>query len=128
MTQQNEPREPVPAPEAPEGPPESSAPPPRAAWRDRVLGIRAVAAVALASLVLGGFGGAAIGAVSAGGDGHRDGSSEHFPGRPPGPGGHDDRLDPGGMPGQVPPGTTQEEDVSPDGSGDTTGATGGSNT
>ena len=37
-------------------------------WRVRMLGLRAVAAVALASLVLGGVGGAALGALSDDGD------------------------------------------------------------
>lgn len=87
-------------------------------WRERTLGLRGVAAVALASLILGGAGGAALGALSNGADGDR-GRDGFGPGQfqpPPGGGG------PGGM---VPPGTTPPDDVQPDSgstesSGDTT--------
>jgi hypothetical protein len=46
-------------------PPEQPGPTP---FKDRVLGLRAVAGVALASLILGGAGGAALGAISSGSD------------------------------------------------------------
>ncbi|KQZ67201.1 hypothetical protein [Nocardioides sp. Root151] len=52
----------------------------RRPWKDRVLGYRGVAAVALASVILGGAGGAALGAISNGSD---DG-----PGGMRGPGGN----------------------------------------
>ena len=52
-------------------------------WRDRVLGLRGVAAVAVASLILGGAGGAALGALSNGAD--DDGGRPGFgPGGGPG--------------------------------------------
>lgn len=109
--------DPAPAAEAPEQPAA------RTRWRDRALGFRAVAAVALATLVLGGLGGAAIGVVASGDDDHdrrgpaqldfRDGD------RPP--------HGAPGMPapdGVVPPGTPPQDDVQPDDSGDTSGDTG----
>ncbi|MCW2852871.1 MAG: hypothetical protein JWM84_2535, partial [Nocardioides sp.] len=51
--------QPQPAPQPPEQKP---------GWRHRVLGVRGVAAVAIASLILGGAGGAALGALSNGAD------------------------------------------------------------
>jgi hypothetical protein len=62
--------------------------------RHRMLGWRGVAAVALASVILGGAGGAALGALTGGQDTGQRG------GRPGGLGGA-----PAGMPGQLPPGT-----------------------
>jgi hypothetical protein len=95
-------------------------PPPGPRFRDRVLGIRAVAAVALASLVLGGLGGAVLGAVSAGGEDRR-GGPDGFGGQP---GQHGQQAPPAGAPNGVPPGTSQQdEDVQPDSSGDTTSGT-----
>lgn len=79
-------------------------------FRDRVLGVRSVAAVALASLILGGVGGAAVVAVTDGGD-HgdhggrpdRDGRHGQFPGR---------QFEQGGVPGQLPPSSTPDQDDS----------------
>lgn len=79
-------------PSAGGGPTDEPSVPARPRLRDRVLGMRAVAGVALATLVLGGLGGAAIGAVA--GDDSREGRREHgvdgrFEGGPlgrPGPG------------------------------------------
>lgn len=51
-----------------ETPTPSYRPPAAPRLRDRVLGLRAVAAVSLASLILGGAGGAVLGAVSNGGE------------------------------------------------------------
>jgi len=97
--------------------------PPKTRWRDRAIGFRGVVAVGLATLILGGVGGAAVGVLATNGDDHerrgpaqmdfRDGD------RPPhgGP----------GMPGfggGVPPGTPPQEDVEPDDSGDSSGDTG----
>lgn len=86
------------APPSPEPAPEptSTGPtaPARVPWRDRVLGWRGVLAVALASLILGGLGGAAL-TVLVDDDEARDGW-RHGPGHPgdwdqdgrmPGPGG-----------------------------------------
>jgi hypothetical protein len=70
-------------PEAPEAPPYV---PPR--FRDRVLGLRGVIAVALACVVLGGVGGAVLGATTNGGGdrfGGRGGPGA-FPGQPGQPG------------------------------------------
>ena len=87
--------------------------------RDRVFGIRGLAAVALASLILGGAGGAAIGAASAGDDrdhdrGHPGMNNGQFPGGGQfgGRGQSDDRqfLPPGSS--QVPPTTEPEGDES----------------
>lgn len=83
-------RPPTPPPTPPQGEPETHAQPapvkPR--LRDRVLGMRAVAGVALATLVLGGLGGAAIGAA-AGDDSPGERQGDHgfggrFEGRPDG--------------------------------------------
>lgn len=102
--------------------------------RDRVLGLRAVAAVALAALILGGAGGAALGAISNGAD------SVTGPGGRGGPGGtfQQGQL-PGGQQGGpglappaggLPPATAPRDDVQPDAEGDgDTGSTGaGQNT
>ena len=81
-------------------------------FRDRVLGMRGVIAVALASVILGGVGGAALGAVSSGDD--EDGRFGRGPGnfQP----GQDGQLPPGGqfhqgqVPGQLPPTTRDDDD------------------
>ena len=100
--------------------------------RHRVLGLRAVAAVALASLVLGGLGGAALGAVSDGADTDQrgPGGGQFVPGQPgqqdqlPGRGGQFQGGVPGGQQGGLPPGTVPQDDVVPDsGTGDATGGT-----
>ena len=82
-----QPAQPV-QPDQPAGPPAAYAPaPPR--LRDRVLGARAVAAVALASLLLGGLGGAGLGALSDGpdrGDGRFGPGMGRFPADHGGPG------------------------------------------
>jgi hypothetical protein len=69
--------------------------PARTSWRERVFGIRAVAAVAVAGLIVGGGAGAAIHAATAD-DGGRDGRPGFM--RNGGPGGQM----PGQMPGQGP--------------------------
>ena len=89
----------TPGPDAPAAPPYTPTPvpayvahdqppvhEPRTRFRDRVLGMRGVIAVALASVVLGGVGGAVLGATT-------DGGPDRFGG--PWPGGV-----PGGGPGQ----------------------------
>jgi len=88
-------------------------PPPRARFSERMFGVRAVAAVTLASLVLGGLGGAAIAAVV-----DDDGSQHRGPaqmqmrddesGRPD----HGTRMPPGG--GMVPPATPPEDEAEPE--------------
>jgi hypothetical protein len=98
-------------------------PPARAALRDRVLGWRGVAGVALASVILGGAGGAVLGAVSNGGD-------SRGPGNLGGPGGFggpgrmmqnsrgqqpdgvpgNQGQPPTGLPGQLPPSTPPQQD------------------
>ena len=73
----------------PDPTPADPAPEPRTRWRDRVFAFRGVLAVALASVILGGVGGAAIG-VAASGDGdpgrhgpaHRDFQPHGGPGMP----------------------------------------------
>ncbi|MDQ4051721.1 MAG: hypothetical protein M3237_03345 [Actinomycetota bacterium] len=88
--------------------------PARTRWRERALGFRGVVAVALATLILGGLGGTAIG-MAVSGDDHdrqRQGPGDfemHDGGRPPG--------------GGVPPGTAPEDDVQPDSSGETPSGT-----
>ena len=95
--------------------------------RDRVLGLRAVAAVALASLVLGGLGGTALGALSDGEDTDQQrgpGGGQFAPGQRgqlqddqvPGqvPNGSFRGRGPGGQQGQLPPGTAPDSDVVPD--------------
>ncbi|CAN5377635.1 hypothetical protein BH09ACT12_BH09ACT12_35070 [soil metagenome] len=118
--------------------------PDRPGLRDRVLGIRAVAAVALASLIVGGLGGAALGALSDGADTDQrgPGGGQFVPGQQgqvPGgqqgqlPGGQQGQLPggggqfqgqlPGGQQGQLPPGTLPQDDDVPgaiDGDGDGT--------
>lgn len=79
--------------------------PARPALRDRVLGWRGVAGVALASVILGGAGGAVLGAVSggdSGGPGHMGG-----PGTGGLPGNHGQV--PMGVPGQLPPSTAPQQ-------------------
>jgi hypothetical protein len=113
---------------------------PRVGWRERVYGIKGVAAVAVAGLIVGGGAGAAIHAA-VGDDGGRDGRPGFMrnggPGGGPGfagpgggqqgPGQGQGQLPqpPGGMPAQPPgmpqqPATPPEDGVSPDSSGDTT--------
>ncbi|GAB3772052.1 hypothetical protein FB382_002999 [Nocardioides ginsengisegetis] len=81
--------------------------------RDRVLGLRAVAAVSLASLILGGAGGAVLGAVSNGGESSGPGGVR----------GQFQQGQPGQVPGQLPPGTAPQQGVQPDTSGETTSGT-----
>ncbi|WP_344149762.1 hypothetical protein [Nocardioides koreensis] len=76
--------------------------PARPGLRDRVLGWRGVAGVALASVILGGVGGAVLGAVSDAGDGS---GMRGGPGG--GPGNHGNP--PLGMPGQLPPSTAPQQ-------------------
>ena len=77
---------------------------PRPGWRERAYGIKSVAAVAVAGLIIGGGAGAAIHAATAD-DGGRDGRPGFGPngGRGGGPGGGPGFGGPGGqMPGQGP--------------------------
>lgn len=124
---------------------ERHGPPPRTGWRGRVYGVRSVAAVAVAGLIVGGGAGAAIHAA-VGDDGGRDGRpgfmrdggpgdgprgrfggpGSQVPGQVPGSGPGQGQLPepPNGMPAPpdgVPqqPATPPEDDVAPDGSGDT---------
>lgn len=76
--------------------------------RDRVLGLRAVAGVAIASVILGAAGGAALGAVSAGDNG--DGAGVGGPGRNGQPPGGQQQFQQGGPPGQLPPGIPPDQD------------------
>ena len=79
---------------------------------DRVVGMRAVAAVALASVLVGGAGGAALGALSNGDDdrnrnGRFGGPMSNFQG----PSGMDgNQMPPPGMQGQLPPGLPPSQD------------------
>ena len=82
-------------------------------FRDRVLGMRGVIAVALASVILGGVGGAALGAVSSGDDengGFGRGPGSFQPGQngqlPPG----GQQFQQGQVPGQLPPTTRDDDD------------------
>ena len=120
---------PTPAPPVASDPaPVATAPAPR--FRDRVLGIRGVAAVALAGLVIGGGGGFALGAVTDGGDDRMGpgragfggpGQFQQFPGRPQGgQQGGPGQVFPGG---QMPPGTAPQEDMQPDVRGESSGGT-----
>lgn len=82
--------------------PEATAPvPARPSWKDRVYGVRSVAAVAVAGLIIGGGAGAAIHAATD--DGGRDGRPGRmgFQGGPGGFGGPGGQMQggPGGMPG-----------------------------
>jgi hypothetical protein len=121
----------------------ASAPSARPGWRERAYGIRGVAAVAVAGLIIGGGAGAAIHAATAdeGGWDGRPGFGRH--GGPGGFGGPGDFGRPGGpgrsggpggqLPGQPPsgrtappnggpqqPATPPEDGVSPGGSDDST--------
>jgi len=84
-------------------PPAATANVARPVLRDRVLGWRGVVGVALASVILGGVGGAVLGVVSDGGDqsGMRGG---------PGGFGNPGRGIPAGVPGQLPPSTAPQQD------------------
>jgi hypothetical protein len=97
---------------------------PKTRLRDRVLGIRGIAAVGLAGLVLGSLGGAAIGvAVDDDGDHERPARfGSQFPGED-GRRGPDDGFMPPGGPGQAPPSTAPDEETEPDGSTDNSGST-----
>jgi hypothetical protein len=106
----NEP-DPKPSEERPAEPAaEATEPAPRARFRDRMFGVRSVAAVTLASLVLGGLGGAAIAAVV-----DDDGPQHRGPGqmqmRDGGRPDHGTRMPPGGM---VPPATPPEDEAEPE--------------
>ena len=85
-------------------------------FRDRVLGMKAVAGVALASVVLGGAGGAALGALSDGQDGDRDGNRFGGPmmmngtGNQMMPNGQNGQMLPPGTQGQLPPGLDPDAD------------------
>lgn len=72
---------------------------PRTGFSERLFGIKAVAALALGSLILGGAGGAALGAVSAGSDSEQSG---RFGGPSNGQPGFGQQGQPGqqGVPGQ----------------------------
>ena len=98
--------------------------PARTRLRDRAFGLRGLAAVALAGLLLGGAGGALVGAVAAGGEGG-DGSEHGRPyrGELGGPEGHRPGLPPGGPVGGVPPSTapSQDDDSQRDSGGTTSG-------
>ncbi len=104
---------PPPVPAAADGAATSDAK--RPSVRDRLFGLRSVLAVAVASLLLGGVGGAALGAVSDGADADRrgpGGGGQLVPGqqgRPPGQGGQFP-----GQPGQLP----GQGDGDDDGDGD----------
>lgn len=141
MTEQNDETQHVPVPASP-------------GWRERAYGIKGVAAVAVAGLIIGGGAGAAIHAATAD-DGGRDGRPGRMGpggfgapgGQPPGQGqgqgqGPGQGQPPGqGRPPQPPnglpappngapqqPATPPQEGVAPDGSGDTSGTGGGDQT
>lgn len=88
--------------------------------RDRVLGMRAVAGVAIASVILGGAGGAALGAVSAGVDTNGPGGRGGFGGpggngqgqQPPGLNGQNGQDGQNGQPMQ-PPGLNRQQPTTP---------------
>ena len=113
MDEQTSP-DPIPSPST-----SNRAPGGRPALRDRVLGWRGVAGVALASVILGGAGGAVLGAVSNGGDSRGPGG---FGGRgmvqnsqnqqPPNglPGNQGGQQPPTGTPGQLPPSTAPQQE------------------
>ena len=103
---------------------DETAPSSRTSWKDRVYGVRSVAAVAVAGLIIGGGAGAAIHTATAD-DGGRDGRPGRMgnggPGQMPGgPGG-------GQMPGGPGGGQRQQQPppnglpVPPDGGDDTAG-------
>ena len=120
MTDKTNEPDPTPADETPADPAPAPAPQPaplaepKTRWRDRAFGFRGVLAVALASLILGGVGGAAIGVVASGdGDRHGPGRMEFRDGDRPTHGGP-------GMPGfGTPPAMSPQDEVQPDDSGDT---------
>lgn len=74
------------------------------AWRDRVYGVRAVAGVAVAGLIIGGGSGFAIHAATDGGDRDRQGRFGFAPGGGPGsgPGRMGRGFGPGARPGDGP--------------------------
>jgi hypothetical protein len=82
-------------------------------WRDRVLGIRGVTAVALASVILGGAGGAVLGTVAGSSDDQR-GQIGQFggPGQMNGQGLNGTTQN-GQLQGQAPGGTTQNGQMVP---------------
>lgn len=89
----------------------AAATPARPRFFDRVVGMRAVAAVALASVLVGGAGGAALGALSNGDDDHRNGRFGGPMTNFQGPSGLDgNQLPPPGMQGQLPPGLPPSQD------------------
>ena len=99
---------------------------PRQGWKDRAYGVRSVAAVAVAGLIIGGGAGAAIHAATD--DGGRDGRPGFGRGGPGGPGGFGpggqmpqggpggqmpqppNGMPPNGLPGQTQPTTPPEDD------------------
>jgi hypothetical protein len=87
---------------------------PKQRFRDRVYGVRSIAAVGIAGLVLGGAGGLGVGALAGDdhGDRDRDGRMQFSPQMMPG-------LPPGAQ-GQLPPGV-QPRQTQPDGSSDDSG-------
>jgi len=97
-------------------------------FQDRVLGMKAVAGVALASVVLGGAGGAVLGAISNGDD--DSGRGNRFGGpmtnRMPGQDGNqlqqpgDGQMVPPGTQGQLPPGLPPQDGSTESESGDST--------
>ena len=87
----------------------ATATPTRPGLRDRVLGWRGVAGVALASVILGGVGGAVLGAVSDGADG-----SSGMRGGPGGLPGNHGSPPTGMMPGQLPPATAPQQNEQQD--------------
>ena len=86
--------------------------------RDRALGFRAVVAVTLAGVVLGGLGGTALGFAL---DGDQHDHPARVGGRFGGGPGPEGGFAPPGVP-QGPPGTAPQEQTAPDGSGDTSGS------
>ncbi len=118
MTDDTNDPDPTPDP-TPDPSPEPTPPPAteRTRWRDRALGFRGVLAVAAASLILGGLGGAAITAVASGDDHDRGPAHSDFR-----DGDRQPRGGPGGpgMPGTgVPPMSPPQDDVQPDDTGET---------
>ena len=114
----------------PTAPTAARAPGSRPALPDRVLGWRGVAGVALASVILGGAGGAVLGAVSNGGDSRGPGGFGGFRGPgmmqgsqgsqgsqnqpnqqlPDGLPGNQGQTPPTGTPGQLPPSTAPQQE------------------
>lgn len=92
---------PLPAqPQAAPRPEPAASPSQVPAWRDRVLGLRGIVAVAIASLIVGGLGGFALGRIGDQDDEwRRGGMGWHH-----GPGGMPDRGEQGRGPHQGPPG------------------------